>query len=325
MNFLIEEVSDKNKIIEEWQQNNLSSNDLIVLIKSLNDSEYVKECIENRDKYRFNVGHIFELIKFINDSEYLKECIRNNQNYGFSSFYIVELTKIINESHFTKEVIENREKYRFENRDFVNLFIFLNDIDYTKDFIEKDYNKVTLEVLMALIKFTKDPEFIIKCIKRRDKFRIGQWEVEDLIRNLGDSKYVLKCIKQYRELSFNLDFIIRLLEQYPNIYFEHFDEIIETFKEEQFYEDFIKRTLGDVELDEKNNPVITKEIRKLFLSDFRDIEQKYVKQFKNELPEIISKWQTVEKQIQIKKANSILNDGLEMRKGFIKTSKNCDE
>ena len=31
MNFLIEEVSDKNKIIEEWQQNNLSSNDLIVL------------------------------------------------------------------------------------------------------------------------------------------------------------------------------------------------------------------------------------------------------------------------------------------------------
>ena len=169
---------------------------------------------------------------------------------------------------------------------------------------------------MALIKFTKDPEFIIKCIKRRDKFRIGQWEVEDLIRNLGDSKYVLKCIKQYRELSFNLDFIIRLLEQYPNIYFEHFDEIIETFKEEQFYEDFIKRTLGDVELDEKNNPVITKEIRKLFLSDFRAIEQKYVKQFKNELPEIISKWQTVEKQIQIKKANSILNDGLEMRKGI---------
>ncbi len=341
---LINQITDPKYIrlfVEEKEKYELWSDEIFFLLIKANDPELIKKCIIENERYGLNEFPIFELLYKLNDPELTKKCISENERYGLNSSQIFELLYKFNNPELTKKCISENERYGLNSSQIFDLLKKVNDPDLTKKFIsENDKYGFNNSQLFDLLKKVNDLEFIKKCFAEKEKFHLHQSEICNLIETINKPLFTKECLEQwkkyeldyyqvvslinlsedpeeliwylenYKKYDFNLEIINLILDLNPKIFFLKFDNILEIFKNEDIYEELIRHSLGEVELDENNKPIISNEIRKLFLSkaDYESFQN-----LKTKLPEIIAKWDLIKEQIQYKRANYIKDSGLEVR------------
>ena len=129
------------KIIENREKYGLDGYDVMKLLQSFNDTEFIKQIMKNRKQYDLKTEDIVKLIKNLNDSEYVKQVIENWKQYDIDGYSIVELLKYINDPEYIKQVMENEEKYGVNGDNIVELLKSLNDLKYTNSLTLTKKNK----------------------------------------------------------------------------------------------------------------------------------------------------------------------------------------
>ena len=172
-------------------------------------------------------------------------------------------------------------------------------------------NVKKIDDLIDLLQQTKDIE-TSKTILREyiQSNKVSDWGLSRLFKSVNYPEFAIECFKDYKSFNLKLDFIIIFMNTYTDFFFKKFEDILDIFKKEDNYERFIRNQIGEVELDRNNNPIIPKELKELFslVADSNNM-----KDFRGKLPEIISKWELIKKQILYKKATHLLNDDLELQ------------
>ena len=51
-------------------------------MQKLGDKEYIKKCIEEKEKFNFRSFQILDLIEATEDPQYIEECIKEREKYG---------------------------------------------------------------------------------------------------------------------------------------------------------------------------------------------------------------------------------------------------
>ena len=338
---------DMKELIENREKYSLEKEQIIVLIIGIKDLNYARECIDRRKELGLDGYYIAYMITEINDpedilaKEYIKEYIDGNNRGGFDELniatiiegiedleYIKECIKKLNlESHIllnivlkkdnsehtlAKECIERYKEIRLGTDDKCYLMRVINDSKYTKECIERreeiglDSNEV-----IRFIQIINDPEYIKECVERREEIGLNSIQAVAIIRNEGTAELAIDCLKDYKKLNIDSSMIADICGSLKaEDFLKNILDILENFKGEEFYEEFVKRYFGEVEFDRDKSPIIPEDLKAIV---FNVEDEEKAQKIKENLPQIIAKWDQIKEQIQYKKANSIKNDGLEIK------------
>ena len=87
------------------------------ILKSINDVSQIKSYIEKAESHN-NYG-IAELVISLNEPDYTKKIIEEREKYGLDEIAILELLKNLNDHEFIKQIIENTEQNCRDDSDIV--------------------------------------------------------------------------------------------------------------------------------------------------------------------------------------------------------------
>ena len=159
---------------------------LVKLIKLTNDKDYIKKCIEEKEKYRLNAYCIKDLIVFIGEQEYIIEIFKNREKYGIDSWVIIEIVQELNDPIFIKKCIEKRNEYGIDSKYIVDLIRTFDNPDFEIECL-KEYKQLNLDLEFIDSYIEEYPELFLK--KYEDFLSIYKEteKYEDFLRkNLGE-------------------------------------------------------------------------------------------------------------------------------------------
>ena len=166
----------------------LHSFDAAKILLSIQDPNFAKECIEERDELKLDSNDMFYLLEHCNDKEFIKECIRNGTYQGDSS--ISALTSVVGEPDFTKECIENRERFYLWGDALAELILQVGDPEYIKKMIPKLEKEGCFCDYVSLINGTNDPQYIRSCIAENEGFSLSLFDKIILMPEDVKFKYI---------------------------------------------------------------------------------------------------------------------------------------
>lgn len=188
-------------------------------------------------------------------------------------------------------------------------------------------------------------EKIIDILENNTELLSIIWENTDLNVQITNLEKVLKVVKTDNDLfediwfatckeakEKKLDSVIDLVKSDSELLEEVWDDLDSKMRLKNFenvcsklkqcdleqYKKFIYNYIGQIEFDKNNNPIIPQDLKKnIFNNKF--LEQHYkngsrlLDNLEKNLPDIINKWDETKRNIQYKKANSKINDDIEIR------------
>ena len=200
------------KIIEDREKYGLDESAILELLKNLNDPEFIKQIIENTEQYAIDGYSIVELLKYLNDHEYIKQVIESREQYGVNDANIVELLKYLKDHKYIKQVIENAEKYAIDGHYIVQLLEYLNNPEYIKQIIDNE-NQHTIDgrYIVKLLKYINDPEYTKQVIENREQHAIDGHDIVELLKYINDPEYTKQVIENREQYGVNGNDIVELL------------------------------------------------------------------------------------------------------------------
>lgn len=171
------------------------------------------------------------------------------------------------------------------------------------------------------------------------------WENTDLNVQITNLEKVLKVVKADDDLfeniwfstcreakEKNLDAVIDMVKSDSELLGEVWDDLDSKLRLKNFenvysklkqydlekYNKFIHNYIGQIESDKNNNPIIPQDLKNIIFNN-KFLEQHYkngsrlLDDLERNLPDIINKWDEIKRNIQYKKANSKINDDIEIR------------
>ena len=196
------ETRDIALIKDFYLKNNVEYLDIIELIIKTEDTEFIKQCVEDTEL----VDTIFERMELIvatKDIEYIKNCLKDS-NCGFDLYDQMSLIRKTKNTDFVKECLES-PSFSWTWKQKIPLLLATQDIRYIKDSLEKDTfdlgeNKYLAEErLLYIIANMDDPEKIKELIEDKeliaDKNLIkNEASIVTLILRTKDEDYIKECI-----------------------------------------------------------------------------------------------------------------------------------
>lgn len=313
---LIESIGNSeytDKYIKKRIDLGLSQSQIILLIKETRDPKYINKCIDMREELALDKYSIISLIQETGYPECIDKCIEEREKLELDENNFRALIERIKDFKSIEKCIEKREKLGLKIDDILYLLSEKTVSKYIFEFIEKrETLKLSQYDIKVLIEKIRTQGTIDRCIEMKEELGLKKDDIVLLINNIGEFEHTDKYIKRRREFGFDKDDIIKLCDNFSKKEFlNKFFYIIDQLEEEEYYEEFIKNYLGEVELDKKTNrPMILEEIEKII---FNPRDEEIAEKIKSNLLQIISKWEQIKEQIQYKKANSIKNNGLEIK------------
>ena len=209
------------KIIEDREKYDFKGNDITVLVISLNEPDYTKKVIEDRDKNDLDGYSITELVKTLHEPEYSKRIIENREKYGLNGYNVAGLVESLNEPEYTKRIIENKEKYGLNGYNVVVLVESLNEPEYTKKIIENrekyDLNEYVVGKLLRT-----DKDLLKEIIKNKEEYRLSAGYLADFAFKIFLGEELLEFIDKevseiYRNKYASIEFIKENLSRFLEI------------------------------------------------------------------------------------------------------------
>ena len=191
---------DKKHIINNWKDYVIKKLALIILIQSVNDPEFTKECVlEKKEELELDSEDLKELIQSVNDSEFTKECIlEKREELEFNAWNLIELIQSVNDPEFTKEcILEKREELELDSGDLTELIPSVNDPEFTKECVleRREELEIDSENLTILIQSINDPEFTKECVlERREELRLNDRNLIILIQSIHNPEFTKECV-----------------------------------------------------------------------------------------------------------------------------------
>ena len=204
---------------EKREELKLSSSDIVDLIEAMKDPKYIRECIENKEnkeKIGLDISNIVNLIKETKDPQYIRECIEKSEELKLGHYDIVNLIKAMKDKEYIRECIEKGEKLKLDSYDILMLIREIGDPQYIRECIEKrEELKLEHYCIVDLIKETRDPQYIRECIEKREKIGLNISNIVDLIIETRDPQYIRECIEKSEELKldhYDILMLIRVIQ-----------------------------------------------------------------------------------------------------------------
>ena len=201
---------DKKRNSEIENPGNMS--DLLKIV-AMKDSKYVKEFIEYNEEIlkecHINGDRAVDLIKTVEDPEYIKECLGNVEKMkalDINGDRAVDLIKTVGDPEYIKECLENQEKRRalsIKGNSTAMLIITVEEKEpgYIKECLENVEKMQALGidsyVMESLITATKDIVYIKKLLKNKEKMQalgIKDDGVYILMKTVEDPEYIKECL-----------------------------------------------------------------------------------------------------------------------------------
>ena len=190
------------------------------MVNFVDELDYTKQVIENREKYGLYGSNIRILLEKVNEIDYTKQVIENAPKYDLSSFDIKVLLEDINENEFTKEIMENREQLGLSERDALDLIENSNDIVFIKN-----------------------------CLKNREKYELSgcSYTLINLIAKIGNTDELKEIITNRKEYKLSAETVAELLlRNFDEEVFKLIDkETSEVYRERYVSIQYIKEHLGE--------------------------------------------------------------------------------
>lgn len=190
------------------------------MVNFVDELDYTKQVIENREKYGLYGSNIRILLEKVNEIDYTKQVIENAPKYDLSSFDIKVLLEDINENEFTKEIMKNREQLGLSERDALDLIENSNDIVFIKN-----------------------------CLKNREKYELSgcSYTLINLIVKIGNTDELKEIITNRKEYKLSAETIAELiLRNFDKEVFKLIDkETSEVYRERYVSIQYIKEHLGE--------------------------------------------------------------------------------
>ena len=160
-------LADKNEYKKQFlKENNIIGAEIFDLIKSIDDPDFTKEYIEII-KGRIFDQYLVRLIELTNDKDYIKKCLEEREKYGLNNVYcIMDLIVFIGEQDYIIGIFKNRKKYRIDSLGIIEIIQKLKDPIFVKQCIEKrnEYG-IDSNYIVNLIRTFDNPDFEIECLK----------------------------------------------------------------------------------------------------------------------------------------------------------------
>ena len=222
---LIEE-SNNREYIERKEEFGLTKNEIIRLIKSINDLDYTEECITRKEEFGFNKDDIVDLVASTHNSEFIDKYLKQKEEFGFAKFDIMVLLTACHNTKIVKKYLEKKEKYGFSNYEVLSLISSTQDAEFIAECIEKR-NELGFDKfnVMYLIQELDNTESLRKYIERRKEFGFSSKDLKCLIQYTKDSDFIYECIWRNKEFEFNKDDIVHLISEVKKT--EYLKEFIE--------------------------------------------------------------------------------------------------
>lgn len=188
---LLEATGDSD-YIKRYIDNNfsrLSDEDMVNLLIATGDVEYMKFFV-----FRFQPAEKVRLIKAINDTGYIEECIKDRAKLGLNPFYVSYLMNLVDDEKFVKECLFDAE-LKLSSTQIRDLILNkIKDKKYIEECAKDGRLNIldTSDICSILTKFFED-QYIIECIEGKhldlaDKTR------NELLLYVHDDKYVCEVL-----------------------------------------------------------------------------------------------------------------------------------
>lgn len=190
------------------KNNDVEYLDMIELIIKTEDTEFIKQCVEDTELVDTNFERI-ELIVATKDIKYIKKCLKDSK-FEFDLYDQMNIIRNTENKDFIKECLENSD-FNWDWKRKITLLKATQDIRYIKESLEKDTfdlgeNKYLAEEQLSYIIATMDkPDEIKKIIEDKEiitdkKLVKNEATLVTLILRTKDKEYIKECINN-QELS----------------------------------------------------------------------------------------------------------------------------
>ena len=158
-------------------------------------------------------------------------------------------------------------------------------------------DKLQQDYIISMMELYKDDCDILKDIWNESSRTTQSEKLGEIIKFAKDNEEIAKYCWKYTSAK------ARLIA---------FKDVGEVLKEKSIlrYQVFVKDCLGDVEFDKFDNPIIPEELNSNL---FKNADEVHCNNFEKNITAIIQNWDSIKQNIQYRKANNLINDGLEVR------------
>lgn len=116
----------------EKHKNKLDKGNLLCLLETTKDPEYIKKFIDNKEQFNFDSTDLTRLISATKNATYIKGCVMRREEFGFSPKEIAQLIKETNDIQYIKYCIENSKTYSFLLDELCSLLESIEDPEYVE-------------------------------------------------------------------------------------------------------------------------------------------------------------------------------------------------
>ena len=157
--------------------------------------------------------------------------------------------------------------------------------------------KLQQEYIIDMMKLYKDDTNILKNLWNESLRETQEKKLAEVIDFIKDDEELAKYI---------------WLHTFPKARLIGFRDVCKSIKSKDLlkYKVFVKDCIGDVEFDKFDNPIIPEELNP---NIFKNADNVHCEKIEKNIKAIIKQWDSIKQNIQYKKANNIINDGLEVR------------
>jgi len=176
--------------VEHAEQLGLSRH-IVEIIKALDDKEYLKQCIENRDALKLENWDTVQLIDATNDTDYIKSCAEHADELNIAEHEIT-LVAMSNDPTYIKKYYENKKTdisknsamYLFEKLAEIGDLEFIQEVisnygltvdeqtklikaggkDFAKGYVFND--AFGRDIKLNLMEFIDEPQFSLEAIEK---------------------------------------------------------------------------------------------------------------------------------------------------------------
>jgi len=158
-------------------------------------------------------------------------------------------------------------------------------------------DKLQQDYIISMMELYKDDCDILKDIWNESSRTTQEKTLGEVIKFVKDDEEIAKYFWKYTSAKARL------------IAFRDVGELIKV-KNILRYQVFVEDYLGDVEFDKFDNPIIPEELNSNL---FKNADEVHCNNFEKNITAIIQNWDSIKQNIQYRKANNLINDGLEVR------------
>ena len=147
------------------------------------DTEYIKSCIMNREKYISALHPEYDIYRLMEATgekpqEIIKQLLDEREKHDLTNSIIVSLMEMTKDADFIKSMIGKRKEYEFSSNELICLIRGTEDIEFIKQCIEQPQVYGLKEEVKELVKEVKSIPFIVDYVRRN--FNLNQDEMKKI-------------------------------------------------------------------------------------------------------------------------------------------------